>query len=430
MSEEKNKISRRKYLYVGAGAVAVAAVGAGAYYLGTRSSPETTETPLKVGVTLPLTGFLAADGELAMRGLSLALEKLNAEGGCLDRPMELVVYDDQWEVSKVTTLYERLIVQDKVDILLGPYCTYPSYPAAAVAKKYKKVMFGVCTLAIPASEQNPYMPCVHAESEAIGAGWEPAFSNLISDWDNWAGSSCRRPESIAMVLVNTPYGVDVKERWPAVWEAMGIDVVYAEMYDYALMDYTSILEQLSAANADLTWQQCYFAQGVQYQKQAHAIGADKAGMMWCNMAGAYPEWWATPTSGGVTAAETEGTFSDGMPCWSTNYHGGYSDWLREKLTQRYGLHATSLGSTGGTFGALELAVASINKTGTTEDSDALLDTLTSTTFQTVWGPCLISDTDHGNKLLKVPLAQYTGGVPKIVYPLNIAEAQPQYYCKL
>ena len=68
------------------------------------------------------------------------VERLNARGGLLGRQVQWKVLDDQSDSAKVGQLYEQLISQDKVDLIIGPYATPNILSAMAVAERHNFVM--------------------------------------------------------------------------------------------------------------------------------------------------------------------------------------------------------------------------------------------------------------------------------------------------
>jgi branched-chain amino acid transport system substrate-binding protein len=68
------------------------------------------------------------------------VERLNDEGGLLGRPVEWLVLDDESDQASVATLYERLISQEGVDLIIGPYATPLIISAMSVAERHGYVM--------------------------------------------------------------------------------------------------------------------------------------------------------------------------------------------------------------------------------------------------------------------------------------------------
>ncbi|MPZ26052.1 MAG: ABC transporter substrate-binding protein [Micromonosporaceae bacterium] len=93
------------------------------------------EEPIVVGSTLPLTGAFAATGVIHQIAGEQFVEQLNANGGLLGRPVEWRLLDDESDQAQVTQLYERLINQDEVDLIIGPYATPNIIAAVAVAER-------------------------------------------------------------------------------------------------------------------------------------------------------------------------------------------------------------------------------------------------------------------------------------------------------
>lgn len=101
---------------------------------------EASGEPIVVGSTLSLSGAFAATGAIHKIAGEAFVERINSEGGLLGRPIEWVVRDDESDQAKVSTLYEQLITQDKVDLIMGPYATPNILSAMAVAARHKYVL--------------------------------------------------------------------------------------------------------------------------------------------------------------------------------------------------------------------------------------------------------------------------------------------------
>src|SRR5947207_11065834 len=98
------------------------------------------QAPIRIGASLSLTGTYAKLGKYQHEGYQLCQKDLNAKGGLLGRKVEFVVYDDQSLPPTGVRLYEKLITEDKVDAVMGPYSSPITEAVANVTEKYKKVM--------------------------------------------------------------------------------------------------------------------------------------------------------------------------------------------------------------------------------------------------------------------------------------------------
>jgi branched-chain amino acid transport system substrate-binding protein len=93
-----------------------------------------------VGGTLALTGALGATGLIHQIAGDLFVERLNAAGGLLGRPVEWNLLDDESDGARIADLYEQLISQDGVDLIMGPYATPNILAAMPVAERHGMVL--------------------------------------------------------------------------------------------------------------------------------------------------------------------------------------------------------------------------------------------------------------------------------------------------
>ena len=110
-------ISRRRLL---------ATAGAGAAMLGLTSGVNAQQPPIRVGMSMALTGGLAGGGQASLLGIEIGRDDVNDKGGLLGRKVELVVYDDKSSASETPAIYSKLLDVDKVDLLFAPYGTVPT----------------------------------------------------------------------------------------------------------------------------------------------------------------------------------------------------------------------------------------------------------------------------------------------------------------
>ena len=98
------------------------------------------QPPIRIGASLSLTGTYAAIGQTLHRGYQLCVKHMNERGGLLGRKIELIQYDNGSDPATAVRLYEKLITQDKVDLVLGPYSSPITEAVANVTEKYRMPM--------------------------------------------------------------------------------------------------------------------------------------------------------------------------------------------------------------------------------------------------------------------------------------------------
>ena len=107
------------------------------------SGSVSAKEPIKLGGTLGLTGKYSPMSEMVSLGLRLWANKTNEKGGILGRPVELIIYDDTSKPDVARKLYEKLILEDKVDMVFGPFSSILTIEAVKVTEKYKYPMLTV-----------------------------------------------------------------------------------------------------------------------------------------------------------------------------------------------------------------------------------------------------------------------------------------------
>ncbi len=100
---------------------------------------------IKLGVSISLSGRYMIQGKESFEGLCLWVKDINQLGGIFIKdkrfPVELIYYDDESLVDNCQGFIERLIIDNKVDVLIGPYSSGHTLAAAPIAEKYKKILW-------------------------------------------------------------------------------------------------------------------------------------------------------------------------------------------------------------------------------------------------------------------------------------------------
>jgi branched-chain amino acid transport system substrate-binding protein len=102
--------------------------------------PSMAQQPIRVGASIAITGGDAIQGGYVREGYLLCQKHVNGKGGVLGRPIELLIRDDGSDPKTAVSLYEKLITEDKVDAVLGPYGSPITDAVADVTEKHRKLM--------------------------------------------------------------------------------------------------------------------------------------------------------------------------------------------------------------------------------------------------------------------------------------------------
>src|SRR3989454_565715 len=159
--------------------------------------------PIRVGMSLALTGAGAAPSKVINTALEMWRDDVNAKGGLLGRPVELVIYDDQSAPANVPNIYTKLITVDKVDLLLGPYGTNFVAPAMPTIIQNNKMTISFTAIGINDKfHYSKYFSMVSVGPEGVNA-FSIGFFDL-------AAAQTPKPQTVAILgMLVTPIKVQL-----------------------------------------------------------------------------------------------------------------------------------------------------------------------------------------------------------------------------
>src|SRR5215813_4732610 len=284
---------RRFALAVRVGAIATLAV------LAAAPTPLKAEEPIKIGHVAALSGGSAQSGEAITRGLSLAIDEINA-GGVLGRKIQLIQRDDESVPPKGVVAARELISKEKVVALFGGIDS----PVA------------LATVPIVNKEKVPYMAVWAAGTGITRNGGEPNFVFRVSavdvlvdvkllDYANKKFGS-KKP---GLLLVNNPWGAS---REAGLLEAAktnpALTIVDIEKFENADVDMTPQLTRLKERGADTVIIVGNAAPGAQLMKSRERMGWTVPIVShWGISGGRFPEL-AGPTAGDAHFVQTYSFF--------------------------------------------------------------------------------------------------------------------------
>ena len=214
---------------------------------------EPSGEPIRVGSSLSLTGFLSATAIIHHITGQAFVDNLNANGGLLGRPVEWIVLDDESSPDNAAALYERLITEDEVDLLVGPYGTGNITAAMNVAERYGMV-FPHHTASLTYAYTYEY----HFPSWSVGVNTHITTNNILFDALDSTGTP---PETIAFVVNEFPgtqflaFGHESVDPGGAVLmaEEHGYEVVLVEEFPTGTADFGPIAAAVRDADPDFVW---------------------------------------------------------------------------------------------------------------------------------------------------------------------------------
>lgn len=383
-----------------------AGVGAGALFLpgiGLRAFANTS--PIKIGGSLPLTGAYADTGIWVERGYRHWAETINAAGGLLGRPVELILYDDASQVDRGISALERAITVDRVDLLAGGYPGTTAAAQMATAERYRRVY--VSMGGHMASFQRGFRYSFGAPP-LMGEWWyEGAFQWL----ENMPASE--RPVKAAAITANNAVGMAVRGGLADGLARSNIELVLDELYDLPLASAEPLVARAKALGADMFVANGFFGDGVQTIRAMRALDYNPKVILQ-GIGSLIPEW--------VQELGADGNYViSGTALHDKLPFKGVEE-LNEVARERWGLaNAPEYFLFG--YAWMQALQQGVEGSGSL-DSDAIAQYLRTEGIDGVAGPMVFDD-----KGLPEPFSyttQVIDGRVELVWPPNVQTAQPVY----
>jgi branched-chain amino acid transport system substrate-binding protein len=221
--------------------------------------------PIKVGFSMALTGSVAQNGKQLIIALELWRDDVNAHGGLLGRPLELVYYDDQSNPANVPGIYTKLITVDKVDLLLGPYAT--NMAAAAMPVIMQHNMTTISILAIDVNRHFHYSR--YFDMIPVGPEGTKAFSR---GFFALAAAQQPKPQTVAIVAADAEFSKTSADGARENAKAAGFNIIYDQSYPPSTTDFAPVIRAVQAANPDIVFVAAYPPDTVGIVRAASEIG--------------------------------------------------------------------------------------------------------------------------------------------------------------
>ena len=176
--------------------------------------------PIKVGASLPLTGEFAEPGKAARQGYLVWEAMINDSGGLIDnRPVKMVIKDDQSNQNTIVSDYNALISRDKVDLLLGTFSSLLNLPASTVAER-NRMLYVEPAGGAPELFDRDFKFLFFAQQATADKQGE-VWANYVTELpDN------ERPKTAAYPTLDDPFAQPTSEGIEAIFKKAGIKTVH------------------------------------------------------------------------------------------------------------------------------------------------------------------------------------------------------------
>jgi branched-chain amino acid transport system substrate-binding protein len=338
-------------------------------------APAQAADPIRIGLSVALTGAVAANGKQVLLSLEIWRDDINAKGGLLGRPVELVYYDDQSNPSLVPGIYTKLIEVDKVDLTVGPYATNMVVPAILTVRQHNYLTIGL--FGVAANREMHY----GRYFSMLPAGPDPMIS-FSEGFFAIAMQMDLKPQTVAISGADAEFSKVSTAGARINAEKVGLKIVYDKSYPPSTTDFGPIVRAIQSTNADIVYNASYPLDTVGIVRAAHEVGL-KTKMFGGNMIGllaaAFKKQLGPLLNGVVSTADTF------IPAPSFDFPG-VKEVLQKYQERAVRENADPLGYQYAPYGyaALQLLGEAIEATNSL-DQVKLADYMHSHSFKTVVG---------------------------------------------
>ena len=373
------------------------------------------QAPIRIGASLSQTGSFAALGQNQLRGYQLCVKHANEKGGVLGRKLELIVEDDQSQAATAVQIYEKLIAQDKVEAILGPYSSPITEAVANVSEKYRMPMVAAnaATTSIFRKGRR-FVFMMHSPAEVYLEG-------LIDI------AAKRGLKTVVVLSEDTLFPKATAQGTVELAKKRGLQVVLSESYPKGTTDFTTLMRKVAAANPDVVAAATYFDDAVAITRALKALDIN-------------------PKLFGVTVGGDLPKFHSTLGSAAEFVYGG-SQWEAELVTLRAGglipiarqfpgaaefveAHNKEFPGAGlsyhtaAGYGACQVFVEAARRAGSL-DGERMRDAILKLDTHTIYGAFRV---DEGGFQVahKMVMFQWQDGKKVIVWPDDLAPGRPRF----
>jgi len=379
------------------------------------------ERVVRFGAALSLTGRFVDNARLTKDGYDFYVQQVNERFGGIEirgvkYRVEIKYYDDQSDPIVGARLVEKLIVEDGIKLLLGPYSSTMTLPISKVVERYQVPMVVAHAATNSIYEQgNKY---IFATLNTIDQYFEGVLQAAME--------ATPRPQTVAVLYENLLAPQASAEAAVKVAQRLGLRVVYNQKYPSGIKDLSSELAVIRSRNPDILLGAGYIGDMILLAKQADGLGV-RPKLFAMLLGPTHPSF--VPSLRSIANGIVEPVQWAPNMKWKDEIFGwtarDYFGLFKEQFGYEPDYHPPQ------STAALEVFHRALQNTGTFEPQK-VRDAIAQINIETAYGPVRFND--KGVNIGKtMAVIQLQGNVPVVVYPQQVRERKliyPRRYSSL
>jgi branched-chain amino acid transport system substrate-binding protein len=371
-----------------------------------------SQAPIKIGISVSLSGDFSADGKATEQGYQLWADSVNKNGGLLGRQIKLDFLSDASSTTQVVTNYQKFINVNHDDLVLGPYSTLLTKPASVVANRYGYVMI----------EGSGGGPSVFTQGLHNIFDVSPPIADQLDSFTQYILSlpPSQRPQTAAYATEDDPFTQPMIDQARKLLEQGGVKTASYQVYPAETTDYTPIAQKVIASGAQLVVLGSMLPDMIAYVQAFRQQHFNPEAIV----ASAGPDQGAQFTGPIGGASVAEGIFFPNG--WDPDLNTYQNAQMVSDYIAKYGGNAQQISAdTAEAYSVGQVLYQAATKIHSIDNSALIKELHSSDKFQTVQGSVQFNSQGE-NTIGAVYVFQWQKGSVVAVYPTAQATAKPEF----
>jgi branched-chain amino acid transport system substrate-binding protein len=377
---------------------------------GSDNSDPTKIDEVTIGVLLPLTGSTAKLGENSRRGIELAAQLINENGGIKSMggaKIKLEVLDATSDPTKAASAMKQLLSADNKPLaIIGAYASSLTMAASPVSERAKTPLVTTSFSDDLTNKGFKYLFQVAPKASDVGGAQLKYAIEIAKD----VGQAIKK---VAIVHTNDAYGSSQAKGLKKAAEEEGLEIVMFEAYSQEITDAGPLANKIKSVKPDLLFPVSYLNDGVKIMRALSGSDIPVVGGV-----GGF----ITPDFKKALGDDVNGIFS--VDTSAPDFYGEIGDRYREE-------YGTFMPQEAHDNAAALYVIAEALEANATNDPTVLAETLHSEDFDqgaagSMPGGHVKFDKSGANTVIKPLMVQWQGGELKSVWPQDVAKNEPQW----